>query len=222
AKLFGRVDRTKLSYAFSATNNSLSNSKDTNVNNSINIAAKLHWEADQNTSFGVSISQGAYLNSLSILDPASSNRDASYGSVLGTAKLNTSSYLQTLVGGYANYKYGRLQLNGEYINSTFQVPNLNDDLIVDSMYLEGKLNFTKEFFAAARFDTLTFNDDKYRLNNALTAVKWDDNLTRMEVALGTFVNPSTLAKVSYQSTDFDLANNRKDYDLVSGSFTVIF
>ncbi|PCJ17434.1 MAG: hypothetical protein COB02_13500 [Candidatus Cloacimonadota bacterium] len=222
AKLFGRVDDTKLSYAFSATNNSLSNSKDTNINNSINIAAKLHWDADQNTSFGVSASQGAYLNSLSILDPASPQRDASFGSVLGTTRLNTSAYLQTLLGGYINYKYGRLQLNSEFISSTFQVPNLRDDLVVDSFYVEGKINFTKEFFGAARFDTLTFNDDKYRLNNTLTAVKWDDNLTRAEIGVGTFLNPSTLAKLTYQTTDFDLKKNRKDFDLLSGSFTVIF
>ncbi|MCO4782792.1 MAG: hypothetical protein KC646_10755 [Candidatus Cloacimonetes bacterium] len=222
AKLFGRLSNTKLSYAFTASNNSLSNSKDTNINNALNVAAKLHWDADHNTSFGVNVSQGAYMNSLSILDPLSPQRDATYGNVVGATRLNTSSYLQTLIGGYLNYKYGRLQMNTEYISSTYQVPNLSDDLIADAFYVEGKVNFTKEFFGAARYDSLAFNDNKYRLNNTLAPTKWDDNLTRMEVAVGSYVNPSTLAKVSYQSTDFDLANNRKDFDLVSGSFTVVF
>ena len=69
---------------------------------------------------------------------------------------------------------------------------------------------------------LTFEDNVYAPLNVGVAQKWDDNVTRIEIGMGNFINESTLAKVTYQTTDYDLPDNQKDYDLFAGQVSVIF
>jgi hypothetical protein len=49
-------------------------------------------------------------------------------------------------------------------------------------------------------------------------------VTRIEAGIGNFINPSTLAKLSYQTTSYETPTGfvKKDFDLVAGSLSVIF
>lgn len=223
-KLFAPVQGTKLSYAFSLTNNPSSNPKQVDTNGGLTASMKMHWIADHTTSFGFSFSSGSYLNSLGKLNLNNDLRDARFGNALTDEQLETSSYLQNTFGFHWNWERQRYQVHTEYIASSFEVPNNPSDKSLDaqSFYLEGKYNFTKNLFGAARFDTLTFENNAYAPLGTGVAQKWDDNVTRIEVGMGNFINESTLAKVTYQSTDYDLPNNQKDFDLFSGQISVIF
>lgn len=224
-KFFAPVRGTKLNYALSLTNNPSSNPRQINTNGGLTASMKMHWIADHTTNFGFSFSSGSYLNSLGKLDPNNASmRDPILGAALTAPQLETSSYLQTKFGFHWNWERERYQVHTEYIASSFDVPNNPSDDTLDSasFYIEGKYNFTKNLFGAARYDMLTFEDNVYAPLNVGVAQKWDDNVTRIEIGMGNFINESTLAKVTYQTTDYDLPDNQKDYDLFAGQVSVIF
>jgi|GEM_PF-1136390 len=229
-KAFGRLGSSKLHYAVSLTNNPPSNPREVNINNANSGAVKLSWIADHSTDFGFSYAQGGYLNSLDAVTNTNNPnfQDMTGGAALPAGLRNPSSYQQYLYGFHWNWKRSRYELNSEFILSSFEVPNnpQSADLSAQSFYVQGKYNFTTNFFGAARYDTLNFDDMTY--NDLLIPAisrKWDDNVTRFEVGVGSFLNPSTLAKFTYQNTDSDYQNAAGftlDSDLVSGSVTVIF
>ena len=224
-KFFAPIRGTKLSYALSLTNNPSSNAKDVNTNGGLTAALKMNWIADHATSFGFSYSAGSYLNSLGKLDANNALlRDTRFGAALNENQLEASGYLQTIYGLHWNWERDRYQINTEYMASMFEVPNnpAESELSATSFYIQGKYNFSKSLFGAARLDTLNFEEDVYLPLTVGTAQKWDDDVTRIEVGLGNFINESTLAKITYQSTDYDLPNNLKDFDMISGQVSVIF
>lgn len=228
-KAFGRLNATKLHYAFSLTNNPPSNPRNVNINNGVSTAMKLNWIADHSTDFGFSYAQGGYLNSLdAVTNVNNDNFNAmTGGNPLALNLRNTSSYQHYLYGFHWNWRRSRYEINSEIIMSSFQVPNNTRDLDSQALYIQGKYNFTSNFFGAARYDVLDFNNtalvDPANLN---IARKWDDNVKRFEVGVGSFLNPSTLAKFTYQNTDSayrnDAAGLTLDSNLVAGTITVIF
>ena len=224
-KFFAPIRGTKLSYAFSLTNNPSSNAKDVNTNGGLTAALKMNWIADHTTNFGFSYSTGSYLNSLGKLDANNALlRDTRFGAALNESQLEASGYLQTIYGLHWNWERDRYQVNTEYMTTTFEVPNnpTDSDLAATSFYVQGKYNFTKNLFGAARLDTQSFENNVYLPLAVGTAQKWDDDITRIEVGMGNFINESTLAKITYQSTDYDLPNNLKDFDMFTGQVSVIF
>lgn len=224
-KFFAPVRGTKLNYAFSLTNNPSSNPRQINTNGGLTASMKMHWIADHTTNFGFSFSSGSYLNSLGKLDPNNALlRNPNLGAPLTASQLEASSYLQTKFGFHWNWERQRYQVHTEYIASSFEVPNNPSDNTLDSasFYIEGKYNFTKNLFGAARYDMLTFENNVYAPLNVGVAQKWDDNVTRVELGMGNFINESTLAKITYQTTDYDLPDNQKDFDLIAGQVSVIF
>ncbi|MBT3786019.1 hypothetical protein HOF92_13675 [bacterium] len=223
-KAFGRLGASKLHYALAFTNNPVSNPRTVNVNNGISSALKINWVADHSTDFGFSYSQGGYLDSLAKLDAANPSRDLDFGPALTGAALNPSNYQHYLYGFHWNWKRSRYELNSEVLLSSFEVPNnpASKDLSAQAFYVQGKYHFTKNFFGAARFDSLSFDNTTYAPFTAGVTQKWDDDVIRYEVGVGSFLNPSMLAKFTYQNTDVDLPGNLLDSDLVAGSVTVIF
>ena len=226
-KAFGRLNTTKLHYAFSLTNNPPSNPRNVNLNNGISGAMKLNWIADHSTDFGFSYAQGGYLNSLIAVTDNTDNRFIAMtgGNPLPLNFRNTSSYQHYLYGFHWNWRRSRYEINSEVILSSFEVPNNTRDLGSQSIYIQGKYNFTTNFFGAARYDVLDF--DNQQLVDVVptgNARKWDDNVKRFEVGVGSFLNPSTLAKITYQNTDsaYQSPQFTLDSNLVSGSVTVIF
>lgn len=220
-KLFNRIRGTKLSYAASITNNPASNNKDVNVNNGLTVATKLHWQADHSTGFGMSLSQGGYLDNLNNLVVGQTISAAQFA-----RRLDTSNYKQTKLGLHFKWKRSRYQIHSEYISSAFDVPNnpTDQEITANSVYVEGKYDFTKNFFAAGRFDSMNFENNNYApiFTPGLGAQKWDDDVTRIELGVGNYINESTLAKFTYQTTDYDRQTFNPDFDLVSGSVTVVF
>ncbi len=225
-KAFSRLRGSKLEYAFALTNNPVSNPRTVSGNNGLSASMRLHWVADHATSFGVSYSQGGYLNSLSNVDPNNATRPLPANTILATNRFNISAYQHRLLGAHWNWERDRYQVYTEFMDSSFDVPNnpQAQSLNSQSFYVESKYHFTKNFFGAFRFDTLSFDSTFYAPLTAgvSTPQKWDNDVNRVEVGMGTFVNDSTLAKVTYQTSDFDLPGNARDFNLLAGSVTVVF
>jgi hypothetical protein len=226
-QVFGSVMGTKLNYALALTNNPASNNQDVNVNNALTPSLKLHWIADPNLNFGFSFAQGGYLNDLNKVDSRSPEFDALYGGSVTASKANPSAYKNTILNLFLNYKMNRFDFHTEFFNSTYEVPNLSSDLTAQSIYAEAKYNFSKYFFGAVRLDSLTFGSDKYRtavdIANNQSAISWDNDVTRLEMGLGNYINENTLTKITYQANDYEESpSSKKDFNLIAGSISVIF
>jgi hypothetical protein len=217
----GRLRGTRLEYALALVNNPSSAERDVNVNNNLTPQMRLHWKADNNFNFGVNASQGGYLNSV---DKVKNPGTIIYGGFAGGEK-SPGNYRQTVVNAYFNYRANRIKAHSEYTASSFEVPNIIQALEANSLYLETKYSFTKDLFCGIRYDTLNFDSRRFSTSNdPLALKKWDYDVTRIEAGIGNFINPSTLAKLSYQTTSYETPTGfvKKDFDLVAGSLSVIF
>lgn len=217
-KLFGHMKGSKLHYALSITNNAPATPMATNGDNSLGTTARLAWVADRDTRFGLSISDGSWMRSFSLNGPA-----LPAGPLVGKNILN--EYRQSLFSGFWDQRWHRFDVHAEYMKSGFDVPNLptrNATLDVTGYYGEVKYSFTRNLFAAGRFGAMDFEDNTFTTINAVPRT-WDTDLTRTELGIGTFVNENALAKLSWQSTNYDVPNAVKpDYDVISGSLSVAF
>jgi hypothetical protein len=130
---------------------------------------------------------------------------ASYGTYLQqTAEESTSfpsgyglgSFNQITVAEDASFEWHRLQLWSEIFFSRFQVPNVgNADTLV--YYIEAKYQLTVGLYAALRW-----NQEFYASINdgAGGRTPWDDNVNRVDVALGYRFSRHFQTKVQYSFT----------------------
>lgn len=92
-----------------------------------------------------------------------------------------NDYNQVMFAMNATFTRGRFALRMELIHDTWQVPNVMDDPVDISYYLEIKYKFLPGFFGAARYNGIQFNKIPYSSGEN---EQWDYNVQRWELGLG--------------------------------------
>lgn len=116
---------------------------------------------------------GASFNEGSYLDPDSVQ-------ALPRGK-SLSDFSQTLYGVDVTFTRGLVQLRGEFMHDTWQVPNVRDNPIDISYFAEATIKLRPGLFITGRFNEIRFNAIS-RDSGAREA--WDYNVTRTQLGAG--------------------------------------
>jgi len=169
------------------------------------IGARLGYRPAAGWNLGVSASEGAYLLPVA-------EKTAAF-----PAGKDREDYLQSTFAADARYEWRRLQLWAEIFASRFEVPNVGD---ADTLawYLEAKYKLTSSLFVAARWNQQFFG----KVDDGLGGERrWDDDLWRIDAALGWRFTRHLQAKVQYSYTH-ERGNLQQGEQLVAVQTTLRF
>ena len=133
-----------------------------------------------------------------------------YGPFMGQDEysyVDVSGAIQSLYDVDVSYERGYFSFFGQAVLNTWEHPTLPDDLGVFSYYLEGKYKFAPHAFAAVRYGHSMFSEFEIHEQS----LPWDDNIQRIEVGLGYYLERETLAKIVYQHNRTERIDPRDDY-----------
>ena len=108
-------------------------------------------------------------------------------------------YAQTMLVGSAEWGWRKLTLNSELFFNRFETPLVDDPLGSWSSYLEAAYRFLPGWYAAARFDTMRFEE----VASASGVVTWDENIDRIEAGVGYHATRELLVKAVAQLNALD-------------------
>jgi hypothetical protein len=169
------------------------------------VSGRLGYRPGAPWNLGVSASYGSYLQQAAENSPA-----FPAGKSLG-------DFNQITVAQDASYAWHHLQLWYEMYLSRFQVPNVgNADTLV--YYLEARYQLTPQLYGALRWNQQFYGDI-----NAGPAgqTSWDNNVWRVDTALGYRFTRHLQAKLQYSFTH-QQGSLQQGEQLVAAQFTVKF
>jgi len=115
------------------------------------------------------------------------------------------AYNQTALGLAADWAWSHVSLNGELLRNEYESPWISEDLGLTSWYAEAKYAFAAGAYLAARFDRLKF--DEIDVKNGTTGeterIGWDNDVQRIEAAVGYRFTPDCLVRYDVQLWDED-------------------
>ncbi len=110
---------------------------------------------------------------------------------------------QTAFGGDFEYSRDYWVVRGELVWSRWQMPFAAtgevQDLDALATWVEGRYRFTPRVFVGARLDRLGFSDIRTRRST----IAWDSAVTRVETALGYYVQRNLILRAAVQFNDRD-------------------
>lgn len=127
-------------------------------------------------------------------------------------------YPQRLAGVDLEYSVGHLELFSEVYWSEWEAPHISGDLRSLGYYVEAKYALFPGFFAAARWNQMTFGAIR---DAAGEQTPWDRNAWRAELGVGYFIHVNLLAKAQYELNHTNGPNDPRD-DMASFSLSVSF
>lgn len=113
---------------------------------------------------------------------------------------SVNEYDQTLWMGSAEASFGHFEFNGEVFVNHYDTPLRDDGLDSFSYYVDGKWDFHAGWFAALRFDSLSYGDVEVP-NGGGATTSWDQNIERIEGGVGYHVSRTLLVKGVLQATN---------------------
>jgi hypothetical protein len=117
-----------------------------------------------------------------------------------TAPLTTTpeDYAQKLFGYDAELTRGRLQLFSEGYWSAWETPEIESGVEAKGAYVEGRYDLAPQWYVASRLDGIWFNEiDVPATGGGVTRQPWDDDVWRVESALGFRFSREVLAKLAW-------------------------
>jgi hypothetical protein len=170
-------------------NSSVSNPYMVNHVERFNVAARVGVRPIMGMTMGFSFSDGPYM----------SKEDM--------AHVNVSDADQTVYDIDFSFERGHLSFFSEATFSSWRVPRINEDVKVNSYYAEGKFKFHPRYFLAARMAQMFFSEIEIG-DEKLT---WDNNVSRLEMSLGYYIERETLAKIILQKNWTENVDIKNDY-----------
>lgn len=130
-----------------------------------------------------------------------------------------TDYKQQIYALYGNLIYHYTELRTELIHSSYDIPNIYENVKSDAFYAEIKGKHPKwpRLWAAARVGAIRNS----RIGYTGGRDKWDLDSKRGEIGFGFRINPDASLKLSYQMDDWDFTDDWKDNKL-SAQFMVTF
>lgn len=204
ASVFGTVEQ--VDYAFEVKNASISSRpafwKEIDEWDSATISGRIGHRPNAAWNYGISGSGGTYL-----VPPAKP---------LLPAGTTMSDYNQWTIGHDISYAHGHWQFWGEVFLSRFEVPYIGD-ADIGSYYLETKYKFTPKLYGALRWNQQLFGD----VPTPSGGQPWDDDIWRMDVALGYRFTRNIQTKIQY-SYMHEKGPLQQGEQLVAGQLTIKF
>ena len=158
------------------------------------LEGRVSWEPSARWTFGTSFARGPWLGGEAL-------PTLPQGSEVG-------DFPQTSAGIDAAFVHGHLQIRGELVYSEFDLPLDDDDAEVLSWYLEGRYRISPSLYAALRYNHQVFNT--IGLGGGRSTA-WDNDLLRLDAALGIRLGPDAQLKLQYswthQDADFQVGEN---------------
>ncbi|HYE32582.1 MAG TPA: hypothetical protein VEH27_14230 [Methylomirabilota bacterium] len=136
-----------------------------------------------------------------------------------TANARTlDDYRQITIGSDVSYAWHHWQIWGEAMASRFETPAVGD---ADSLayFLEAKRKLGAHWFVAGRWNQQLFDDVR---NSAGSSEEWDDDLWRIDAALGYRHNRHLQAKLQYSFTREHSGAPQQGDQLIAAQLTVKF
>ena len=186
-ELFGDLGR--LEYSLALTDGAMS-SPGASANDGRQLIARLGFNFTAGSRLGFSVARGPHFR------PSAADRDT-----LGYKRVE--DFQATVAGIYAQYIVNHLQLYGELVRSTWEVPSAylaEGQLYAVAGYLEGRYDFLVRWYLAARLDFIT-----YSLIDNPAAGKdepWGVDLLRLETGLGYRLSREAIVKLVYQKNKY--------------------
>ena len=178
-ELFGELGL--LEYSLALTEGTLSNPTErNNLGRQVIVKAGLNPLAGLR--FGGSVAYGPYLNA----------------AAADSANPRVEDFNATVVGVYAEFKAGFLQLHSEAVQATYASPYITgeEQLSIWTGYLEGRFDILPVLYLAARYDRFLYSD----LLNASTGdtEPWGSPVDRIEAGVGYRISREMMLKLVYQ------------------------
>jgi hypothetical protein len=112
-------------------------------------------------------------------------------------------YAQTLLGYDAELSRGQLQLFSEGYWSAWETPEIAEGVEARGGYLEGRYDLAAQWYVASRLDAIWFNEIAVTAEDGtVTRQSWDDDVWRVESALGYRFTREVLAKLAWHHYGF--------------------
>lgn len=124
---------------------------------------------------------------------------------------DSSLYDQVLYGADAEFTLGRTTLRAEGFYDLWQVPNVREDPVDISWYLEARQRFGAGFSLAVRYGEIRFNELPMSYG---PPEPWDWDTRRLEVGAGWRTGPNTEVRAQYAWTRSEGPEDPRD-DLVA-------
>jgi hypothetical protein len=205
ASISGRLG--KFDYAIEMKNTSLSSRPEvwrltkTSFSNPT-VTGHVAFRPNEMWKFGVTTSEGTYLQ-----DEIEHDLPSRHG---------VGDYHQILLGQDISFAWHHFQLWAEVYEVRFQLPRVgNADTL--SYYLEAKYKITPQLFAAVRWNQQFFGTVPDGYGNR---VHWDDDISRVEAAIGYRLTRHTQVKFEYGISR--ITGSSEDNHTLAGQFTVRF
>ena len=160
------------------TTGSLSNPLVSDDNNGKQLAGRMAFHPEAGLLIGVSAARGQFLS-----------RAAAH-----SAGVESDRSHQTAIGADAEYSRAHYLIRAEAVRSTWTMPTITEPLVATGGWVEGRYKIHPRWYAAARFDHLTFS--------SITAVsrtaEWEAPVTRLEFGGGYLLQRNLQVKASFQ------------------------
>jgi hypothetical protein len=169
------------------------------------VSERLGFRPGAAWNFGVSGSYGTYLQ-----EAAASSPNFPAGKTIG-------EYNQITIAQDASFEWHHWQFWAECFLSRFQVPNVGDcNTLV--YYIEAKYKITAQLYAALRWNQQFYGDIN---NGAGGEEQWDNNVYRVDSALGYRFSRHLQAKLQYSFTH-QQGTLQQGEQMVAGQMTLKF
>ncbi len=190
-------------YSIGVTPASMSNPR-SSTQDGLQLLARIGAEPTPGLRIGVSGGRGPYIG----VAPTSTARVID----------NPEDYDQRLVGLDLEFSRGRTRVFAEAYASEWEVPGIEADLGVWSSYVEARYAPAPGWYVAARLDQMAFLTGETPGGRRF---RWDDDLWRIESAVGYRLTREMLVKLDWQHTRFTTGARRRQ-DLLSIQLSASF
>ena len=209
AELLGNVGRFE--YSLGVTNGSVSNPLQTRLVEGVQVMTRLGFEASERLHFGASGVLGPYIGGPKF-DP---------GIAATSFPGEADDYDQRVVGADAELLLEKWSFYSEAYWSDFEAPLIDDDLVTQGAYVEGRYDFLPEWFAALRVDGMVFSEITVPDGAGTRETGWDDDLMRVESSLTYRIAREVHLRANWQHTEF-LSGDEDAIDLLGIQLRAVF
>lgn len=179
AEVFGTAGQ--LDYAFALTDAPLSARPgqwdlDCDTDDKWNYSGRIGFSPLIGLKLGASYAIGPYLTRTPATAPFKNNQQETFGFD-------------------AAYSFGHWQFWSEFFATSWEVPNISEELRAYSYYIEGRYKFTPGFYGSLRWGQIFFNEIADAGGNP---TRWDRDAWRVECGIGYFFARNLVGKLQYE------------------------
>jgi hypothetical protein len=131
-------------------------------------------------------------------------------------------YAQTLFGYDAELTFGAFAFYSEGYWSAWETTQIADELEAKGAYIEGRYDLAPQWYVASRLDGIWFSEMDVELaSGAVSELPWDDDVWRIESAIGFRFSREVLAKLAWHHYGYEEGRG-PNMDVVAVQVSAVF